>query len=165
MSYPPPGDPYASNVPPQPYGQSPYGQPVASYAGWGSRVGSYLLDCLVVLPFSILGAIVGTDTDAATGLPTYNAFYYIFALAGLAVTGYNRWFQAGRTGQSWGRKALNIRLVNATTGQPIGAGSAFVRDIAHILDALPCLVGYLWPLWDDKKQTFADKVCKTVVVG
>jgi hypothetical protein len=25
-------------------------------------------------------------------------------------------------------------------------------------------VGYLWPLWDDKRQTFADQVMKTVVI-
>ena len=42
--------------------------------------------------------------------------------------------------------------------------AAFVRKLAHILDALPCYVGYLWPLFDAKKQTFADKVMNTVVV-
>jgi uncharacterized RDD family membrane protein YckC len=26
------------------------------------------------------------------------------------------------------------------------------------------LLGYLWPLWDDKRQTFADKICSTVVL-
>jgi uncharacterized RDD family membrane protein YckC len=25
-------------------------------------------------------------------------------------------------------------------------------------------VGYLWPFWDDKKQTFADKIMRTIVV-
>jgi hypothetical protein len=25
-------------------------------------------------------------------------------------------------------------------------------------------MGYLWPLWDDKRQTFADQVMKTVVI-
>ncbi|MDQ1539752.1 MAG: hypothetical protein QOH29_478, partial [Actinomycetota bacterium] len=26
-------------------------------------------------------------------------------------------------------------------------------------------LGYLWPLWDSKRQTFADKILKTVVVN
>jgi hypothetical protein len=36
--------------------------------------------------------------------------------------------------------------------------------LAHILDSLPCYLGYLWPLWDAKRQTFADKVMGTVVI-
>ncbi|MDI6103445.1 RDD family protein [Actinoplanes sp. NEAU-A12] len=171
MSYPPPppNDPY-SNQPSQPYGQPAYGQPAygqpatAAYAGWGARVGAYLVDYLVAVPFGILAVVLGMGTDAATGLPTINAFYYIFFLLAIVVSGYNRWFLAGKTGQSWGRKALGIRLVGENTGQPIGAGGAFVRDLAHILDSLACGIGYLFPLWDAKKQTFADKVCKTLVV-
>ena len=34
----------------------------------------------------------------------------------------------------------------------------------HVLDSLPCYLGYLWPLWDAKRQTFADKIMSTVVV-
>lgn len=164
MAYPPPGDPYSNQVPPQPYGKSPYGQAAPAFAGWGSRVGASLIDGLIVAPFSILANVLGTSTDAATGLPTVNALYYVFLLLSLAVTGYNRWFQAGKTGQSWGRKVVGVRLLGESTGQPIGAGLAFARDMAHLLDLCSCLIGYLWPLWDAKKQTFADKVCKTLVV-
>jgi hypothetical protein len=42
---------------------------------------------------------------------------------------------------------------------------AFVRQICHILDALPCYLGFLWPLWDRKCQTFADKIMHTLVVN
>ena len=41
----------------------------------------------------------------------------------------------------------------------------FVRIIAHFLDSLACYIGWLWPLWDDKRQTFADKVCGSIVVN
>jgi hypothetical protein len=60
---------------------------------------------------------------------------------------------------------VGITLLGEETGQPIGAGMAFVRDLAHILDSLPFYLGWLWPLWDGKRQTFADKVVKTVVVS
>jgi uncharacterized RDD family membrane protein YckC len=165
MSYPPPAnDPYQGQVPPQPYGQSPYGQPAAAYASWGARLGAYLVDFLILVPFVIIAWALGTGTDEATGLPTINAFYYIAILGAVIVSGYNRWFQAGKTGQTWGRKALGIRLVSEATGQPIGAGNAFVRDLAHIVDSLACYIGWLFPLWDAKKQTFADKIVKTLVV-
>jgi uncharacterized RDD family membrane protein YckC len=85
-------------------------------------------------------------------------------LASLPWVAYNRWVIAGRTGQSLGKRATKIRLIGEETQAPIGAANAFIRDLVHILDWLT-VVGYLWPLWDDKKQTFADKIMKTVVVG
>ncbi len=33
----------------------------------------------------------------------------------------------------------------------------------HVVDGL-FYVGYLWPLWDAERQTFADKIIQTVVV-
>ena len=58
---------------------------------------------------------------------------------------------------------LGLRTVKAETGQPIGGGMGIVRAIAHIVDQIPCYLGFLWPLWDDKRQTFADKILGTVV--
>jgi uncharacterized RDD family membrane protein YckC len=84
-------------------------------------------------------------------------------LASLAVQLWNRVFRQGRTGQSIGKRALGIRLVGERSGQPLGAGMSFVRELAHTLDG-SFYVGYLWPLWDEKRQTFADKVVGTVVV-
>ena len=40
---------------------------------------------------------------------------------------------------------------------------SFVRQLLHIVDSI-CYIGYLWPLWDRKRQTFADKILKTVVL-
>src|SRR5690349_12014241 len=181
MTYPPPGnDPYGQpqqpygqgDQPQQPYGQPAYGQPaygapgygpapVTGYATWIQRVGAYIIDILVYVPFSILAVIFGRGTDDATGLPTVNAAYYLFALVGLAAFGYNRWFLGGK-GQSWGKQALGLRLVDANTGQPIGGGKAFLRDLAHFVDGIICYIGFLFPLWDEKKQTLADKIVSTV---
>jgi uncharacterized RDD family membrane protein YckC len=162
----PPGavhpDPGAQQGYGAPGGYAGYG-PAVQYATWLQRVGAYLLDGLCVAPFSILAAVLGHSTGS-DGLPHYNAFYYLFSLLGLVVTGYNRWYQAGKTGQSWGKKALGIRLLDEATGQPIGGGKAFLRDLAHIVDAVICYIGFLFPLWDAKKQTLADKIVKTVVV-
>ena len=188
MTYPPNNDPYGNQQPPQqppPYGQQPpqygqqpppqygapqygtpppqqpyggYGAQAANYAGWGSRVGAYLVDYVITAPLGILGSVLGQSNGKL------NALYYIFLLLNLGLVVYNRYIQQGKTGQTWGKRALGIRLVSEETGQPIGGLMCFVRDIAHILDALPCLIGYLWPLWDAKKQTFADKLLKTVVI-
>ena len=91
-------------------------------------------------------------------------------LIGLAImflatgwTIYNRWLVGGRTGQSLGKRVTKIRLVSELTDAPIGPMNAFLRDLVHILDGM-AYVGFLWPLWDDKRQTFADKIMRTVVV-
>lgn len=168
MSYPPPPshghDPYGAQ-PGAAYAPQGYGAPAVQYASWIQRVGGYLIDALCVLPFSLLAGFLGQSTDPSTGLPHFNALYWVFALLGLLVSAYNRWYQGGKTGQSWGRKALGIRMVSEETGQPIGPGMAFVRDLAHLVDSVICYIGFLFPLWDAKKQTIADKLIKTVVVS
>jgi uncharacterized RDD family membrane protein YckC len=135
-----------------------YGYP--PLAGWGSRVGAYLIDSIIAtVPyfiFLVIGAIVGGGARVA--------LIVIGALIGLGIQIYNRWIMAGRTGQSWGRSALGIRLISEQTGQPIGGGMAFVRDLAHFVDSLICYIGWLFPLWDSKKQTIADKMVSTLVI-
>ena len=138
--------------------------PAVAYGSWIQRVGGYLIDALITAPFGILAALLGRGTDAETGLPTFNAMYWVFTALAILVSGYNRWWLGGKTGQSWGRKALGLRLISEQTGQPIGVGMAFVRDLAHIIDSVICYIGWLFPLWDAKKQTLADKIVKTVVV-
>jgi uncharacterized RDD family membrane protein YckC len=71
--------------------------------------------------------------------------------------------QEGNTGQSLGKQVAGTRLISERTGQPVGAGVAIGRWLLHFVDGI-CCVGYLFPLWDAKKQTFADKIVSTVVV-
>jgi uncharacterized RDD family membrane protein YckC len=87
----------------------------------------------------------------------------VIMVAALGWTIYNRWITAGRTGQSLGKRITEISLISEETGRPIGALNAFLRDLVHILDGF-AYIGYLWPLWDEKKQTFSDKLMKTIVV-
>lgn len=71
----------------------------------------------------------------------------------------------GRTGFTWGRKALGIRVVDATTAGPIGGGRSFGRYLfASFISGNVCFLGYLWALWDPRKQTWHDKVVTSVVV-
>jgi uncharacterized RDD family membrane protein YckC len=124
----------------------------ADLAPWAVRVGAYLID---ILPFAVLYAIA-----FAVGS---TALLAVCWLAGLGWTIYNRWIEGGK-GQSLGKKLTHIRLISEQTGQPIGGGMAFVRDLAHFVDGVICYIGFLFPLWDAKKQTLADKIVGTVVV-
>ncbi|MDT8914628.1 RDD family protein [Amycolatopsis sp. PS_44_ISF1] len=145
--------------PPAPYGMPGSYGPPGGYANWGQRAGAYLIDIAPLIAGMIVALLV---TIASTSAGT---IVYLFALLGfLGWTVYNRWIAAGATGQSLGRRILGIRLIREDTGQPLGAGMAFVRDLAHVLDSAICYLGFLWPLWDDKSQTFSDKIIGTIVV-
>ncbi len=175
-------DPYGQ---PGPYGQQPgygqasYGAPATGYAHWIKRVGAYLIDgllgSLIGFPlwigYGILAANTttsrnpdGTVSSSTQASPVALTLIVLGVVLSLGFLIWNSFLRQGRTGYSIGKGALGIRLLGLSSGQPIGAGMAFLRYLAHVLDALPCYLGYLWPLWDKKRQTFADKVCSTVVV-
>ena len=152
-NYPPSSDPWSG-------GAAPIGPPLAS---WGQRVGAALVDGLIggaiwFVGF-LLGSILGNASDA---LGVF--FVVVAAIASIAFFFWNL-VQQGKTGQTIGKKTLNIRLVRLDGINPPGAGLSIGRAFLHIVDQIPCYLGYLWPLWDDKRQTFADKILNTVVVN
>ena len=186
-----PNQPGYGQQPPQPYGQQPpygtpaqpgYGQPAPppggyvpdqsgyymgrTLANWPQRVGAYLIDYLIAAIPAFLAVLLFSGTDPGEA-PNAGAgvVAFLLYLISLGIWIYNRAIQQGRTGQSWGKQVLNLRLVRMADGQPMGGGMSFVRDLAHIVDALPCYIGYLFPLWDARRQTFSDKIMSTVVLS
>ena len=156
----------------------PPGYPVPpvrrNYASWGQRVRARLIDQaptylgLIIFFVGYLLWVVDLALSSVTTPSQGAAVAMIIGLsvmlASLAWVAYNRWMIAGKTGQSLGRRVTKIRLIGEETNAPIGTLNAFIRDLVHILDALT-VVGYLWPLWHDRKQTFGDKIMKTIVVN
>lgn len=55
-------------------------------------------------------------------------------------------------------------LTFASCQKPVGVGRCIGRETAHLLDAALLCLGYLWPLWDERAQTFADKIVRSVVI-
>ncbi|WP_043677066.1 RDD family protein [Streptomyces xylophagus] len=134
------------------YPQAGYGA-TPPYANWGQRFLGTLVDGLVFLvPYILVIVSQGKGVLLAIGA---------IVLIGLAIW---QLINEGRTGQTVGKKALGIRLVRESDGQPLGVGMAFVRRLAHFLDSLACYLGWLWPAWDAKRQTFADKICGSIVI-
>jgi hypothetical protein len=157
------------------------GTPVQPVASWWSRAAARAIDELIqifaMLPFCIGLVLIFNATAAGVGLspgadPTRQldrvnmliglALVGVGAVLGLGTWGWNRVVQQGRTGQSIGKAAMRIALVSATTGKPIGTWSALVREAAHVVDAF-LVIGYLWPVWDRRRQTWADKLVGTEV--
>jgi uncharacterized RDD family membrane protein YckC len=81
---------------------------------------------------------------------------------GLLYLIWNYGYRQGTTGSSIGKSVTNFKVVSEITGQPLGFGKSVLRSLAHFVDAIPCFVGFLFPLWDSKRQTLADKLMSTV---
>lgn len=132
------------------------GPPLATY---DKRLIAGLIDYAAPYFAVFIVAIVLSAVSSTLGLLVSTLGY----LGAFAWVLYNK-YQEGLTGQSVGKKIAGARLVSELNGQPIGGGQAIGRYFVHILDGF-CLVGYLFPLWDPKRQTFADKIMKTVVLA
>jgi uncharacterized RDD family membrane protein YckC len=149
---------------PASYAGVPY-YPDLPYAGWGLRVGGYLLDMITGIGLLVLALIIGGLFGSLTkNTAVGGAISVVLALAAVAWYVHNRYVRAGRTGQSLGKRAAGIWLVDERTGQPIGGLMAFARDLAHVVDGITFYIGYLMPLWDARRQTFADKIAHTIVL-
>jgi uncharacterized RDD family membrane protein YckC len=110
-----------------------------------------LLDSLLLL-FAALPLALVFPADAAEGLHLLVAIAYFVILHG------------GPRGQTVGKRALGIRVIDAGAPGPIGYGRAFVRYLVEIVSAVVILLGYLWMLWDREKQTWHDKAARSLVV-
>jgi uncharacterized RDD family membrane protein YckC len=121
------------------------GPPLAS---WGTRFVAWLIDFVIIVAANLIVGVINRPLGS---------------LVGLGVTIYFLYMQ-GTTGATVGKGVMKIKVLREADGQVIGFGMSVVRYLVHIVDAIPCLIGYLWPIWDAKKQTFADKIISTVVV-
>lgn len=148
-----------------PYGQQAgYGQYQAApqYASWGKRALGWLLDYF--LPGIVVGMLAGViqpqpPVTAAQPTVQMNWAQPLLTLVLFLILS----FVSAKTGQTWGRKVAKTQLVGED-GRPIGLGRSFIRYIAHVVDSIILFIGWLFPLWDSKRQTLADKIMKTYVI-
>jgi uncharacterized RDD family membrane protein YckC len=125
-------------------------RPRGPRAGFWRRLGAALIDGLIT------AIVVGILSAALRGAG--------YALGIVLSIAYFVYFEGGASGQTLGKRALGIRVIDAETGGPIGYGRAFIRWVGRILSTIPIYLGYLWMLWDREKQTWHDKLAGDVVV-
>ena len=167
-----------AGYPPPPAAGGP-ALPKEAYTPWLTRVLAWLID---FIPVAILegigyGLLLGTQETAcltdtseydlgefcATGASTLGqASFIITWLLSIAYLVWNYGYRQGTTGSSIGKTIMKFKVVSEKTGQPIGFGMSIVRQLAHIIDGAICYIGYLFPLWDAKRQTIADKIMSTI---
>lgn len=185
QGYPPQQGGYGQGQPPaQQYGGGGYGQPQqyggqqGGYASWGQRAMGYLWDIVYIWPALVLiiGGYVLLMIGLVAGGDDPGALTAIFSIAGIlaiiagALWGLWRQIQnlvldQGRTGYTYGKRKVGIRLIKEDNPQePVGPAMALVRYLLHGVINQLCYIDFLWPLWDQKRQTLTDKILTTVVV-
>lgn len=130
------------------------------YTPWLRRAIAFILDLCVPLTISLIGMWVGSVIGGTTGGRVTLAFYGL----AIVVNFYNKCFRLGRSGQSWGKEIMGFSLIWERSRKPIGWFMAFVREFAHTADILTLGIGWIFPLWDRKNQTFGDKIMKTIAI-
>ena len=152
-------------------------------ASWGIRAGALLLDGLFAFLVALPGLIVliaalasaDTETDAAgtTTITDINggliALAVVLFLLAVVFQFWNYGWRNGSKGCSLGKQVVGIRLVSEATRQRpggwVGLGRFLVRNLLGALTGgIYTILTYLWPLWDEKKQTLDDKIFSTLVV-
>jgi uncharacterized RDD family membrane protein YckC len=119
-------------------------------AGFWRRFAAALIDGILIgVVRVILALLIGTNAAGALSLVVAAVYFTYFH---------------GTTGQTPGDAALSIRVVDAESGNTVPYGRAFGRFAMSLVSGLVLLIGYLWMLWDDEKQTWHDKVARTYVV-
>jgi uncharacterized RDD family membrane protein YckC len=152
------------------------------YAGFVSRAIAFVLDILIVI--AIIAVINGTialtldfflgfDVASCPPLSFDNGVFqsglicHVANLTRLVLTFvaapiyFGLFWTLG--GQTLGQYAMGLRVVRLD-GKRMTFWRSLVRWIGYFVSFLALGIGYLWVLWDDRRQGFMDKLAKTVVV-
>lgn len=113
---------------------------------------------LIAIPL-LLGRVGGEGTTVVV----------VFALGWAIVIGYETWLTAV-SGQTVGKRAVGIRVVDLATGAPPGRNASLVRASLPplsgiILPAFGWLLPYLWAVWDRDRRGLHDRLSRTRVVA
>lgn len=195
---PPPAGPQSPAAPQSPAGpEAPPGgwqQPIAQQqgpawvgrplAGWGSRVGAWFIDILIIgIPATaiflalVAGAIglTGDDSDGGFWVLAGSALLstLIFAVIAIIYAPTTMARQGAHNGQTFGKQLVGIRVVR-DSGEPMTFWPAALREVAvkglavgiasSIIPLIPWFLDNFWPLWDDQNRALHDMAVSTHVV-
>ncbi len=137
---------------------APSSQP--ALAGFGRRLLASALDWL-----PLLAAVLFFTRLAGHGPPPPVALSLVVYLL------YNGVYRPASGTRSWGKAVMGLRLVRGD-GSPLGRGRCLLRFALHVALLVLglrthglLLLGFIWALWDPRRQAWHDKLLDTIVVG
>lgn len=128
-------------------------------ASWADRAGAFCIDVMFGLAAAAVLLLVGWSAPLGGWLWWLCVVVAAALLLAIAV---NRLVLPVLTGWSVGRGVFGIAVLDRDGDRP-GPWRLLLRDLAHLLDTVPLLLGWAWPLLDSRGRTFADIVTRTEV--
>ena len=129
------------------------------YVGFWARFGASMLDTLllfaVLVPLVLVFGDSRNDYALSGGMDAVVSYILPAALV--------LWFWSAKQATP-GKMAIKARIVDAKTGKPATTGKLVIRYIGYIVSAIPLCLGYLWVVFDARRQAWHDKLAGTVVV-
>jgi uncharacterized RDD family membrane protein YckC len=148
----------AEATPVPPVAEGPSKRPSGPRAGFWVRFDALLID--LVLLAAVTGTLLGIGSFSLSSWA--KDFFDPRGL--LLLLAYFTFFEGSASGQTVGKKLLNIRVVDLGNTQSIGFVRAAMRNVVAYFVSVVFLLGYLWMLWDEERQTWHDKVASSIVV-
>ena len=149
------------------------------FAGFWRRFVAYMIDGFIIMVvFVILAIVAGVayfagamSGDSQSWIAQWtnpermgsfglsiSAFYLLLYMI------YFTYFH-GLNGRTPGKSLLGLQVVTAD-GSPLSFGIAFLRSVGYLVSSLLFTVplGFIWIVFDKKKQGWHDKIAGTVVI-
>ena len=133
---------------------------IVEYAGWGQRLGAYLLDWIILSVFTALIYLV----IGLLGVQDPGAIYLLALIASIIILHFYMIRPLTSQGNTFGKRAAGIRVLSASTMDNPSTGQAWGRTICYAFSGFLFAFGFLMALWTKKKQALHDMMANTVVV-
>lgn len=132
------------------------------YAGFWIRVGASLIDSILLV------IITAIPTTLIYGMGYWDASEIIYGSWDILINYIMPivlvvWFWI-RFYATPGKMLLNLKVLDAKTGEGLTTLQAIGRYFSYIISAIPLGLGFIWVAFDNKKQGWHDKLAGTVVI-
>ncbi|MCR0981441.1 RDD family protein [Roseomonas populi] len=127
-------------------------------AGFWPRVAAQLIDAAWMLPLGLILSVMGEGLRGGQDLSP-GADLLLQLISALIILLF--WVTRQATP---GKLVMRLRVVDADTGGMPPFPRLVARYIGYIVSGLPLGLGYLWMLWDPRRQCWHDRLARTLVV-
>jgi uncharacterized RDD family membrane protein YckC len=145
-------------------------------ASRSSRLGAVIVDSLIIgVPlwtalFVVMDDPFGLTGRVSSGFAAELFRSFIFAVLAFALYSAINWIPLDRSGQTWGKKLMSVRIVRAD-GSPVGAKRAlFMRYLPIQAASTVPFIGLIFALinslmiFRESRQCLHDNIADTIVV-
>lgn len=133
------------------------------YASFSRRASALTLDSIwwtVIVLFVPLGPSTEDVLSSAASGSSIILWLVIGQCLPIVVTGV-LWIVWGN---SPGKRALHMRIVDADSGERMSTIQAGLRTFGYLLSFATCGAGFLWVFFNPRKQALHDRIANTVVL-